>query len=229
MNKINSLIQRIKKGEFRYLFKRFFPGGNPVFYTGKQMLFKLSNIKRFESLFAMTRQRCSHQFLLADQLLIDRLKKEFPHKATRFTRRINAGDQCYVTLKDDDISGYAWIREADVYDTNSLWRYRPQERDAFWAFDMYIKPQYRLQGVFIFLEGSLYELYKQKGYTSILGETPYTNEKALKSNMRNGFEVICEVRYISILGLKIYIENWLKENRKSLSFRYAIFANRYRL
>ena len=223
-SKIQKLRKRIQNGEFRYIFKRVFPRGNPVFYYSVQYVFQLSNKKKFKTLVDAVRKQCDHTPHIVTPDIFEQLCQDFPHKDQKFRKRMANGCRCYVTMKNDEISAYLWALEPqkDYFDTNSLWRFKPEQMDGNWCFDGFVKPQYRLRGLFPYLMGIMREEYSAKGYSTQYGETDAKNERSLNTHLRVGYEIEWRVLVISILGLKIYFAKNPISGARKINFRYAL-------
>lgn len=229
LNKLKKGYIRLRNGEYRYLGKRLFPGGNYVLYMGRQLIFSLSDKEAFNAQYMKTRSLCNHKITVAQSGDINALCIEFPRKEKVFRDRISQGDICYLAKSDGVISGYVWVKESkNFFDTNSLLRFYPGNMDGVWFFDLFVKPEYRRQGLFSTLVSTVYEDYSREGYKTLYSETYHTNEASIISHNRLGCNVICEVQYISIFGFKLYIMDHKKSGR-SIQFRYALNVKKYKL
>ena len=229
LNKLKKGYIRLKNREYRYLGKRLFPGGNYVLYMGRQLIFRLSDKDAFNAQRMKFRSLCNHKITLAESGDIETLCIEFPHKARVFGERKSQGDICYLAKCDGAVSAYVWVKESKhFFDTNSLLRFNPGSMDGVWFFDLFVKPEYRRQGLFSMLVSTVYDDYSRKGYKTLYSETYHTNEESIISHNRLGCNVICEVKYISVFGFKVYILDH-KENGHSVQFRYALNVKKYKL
>ncbi|MEJ2692795.1 MAG: GNAT family N-acetyltransferase [Candidatus Thiodiazotropha sp.] len=229
LNKLNKGWKRLRNGEYRYLGKRIFPGGNIVFYMGRQLIFRLSDMEAFNAQRMKTRSLCKDHTIISERIDIEALCNEYPHKAEVFSERVNRGDRCYVAKSNGVISAYVWLQESKHYfDTNSLLGFNPGKMDGVWFFDLFVKPEYRRRGLFSLIVSTVYEDYSRKGYKTLYSETYHTNEVSIVSHNRLGCHVICEVKYISVLGLKTYIIDH-KEKGRSIQFRYALNVKKHKL
>ncbi len=229
--KLSRIKKRIDKGDYAYLIRRVFPGGNPVFYCGRQLITRLSDIDRFEEICARANKRCNYDILMLDEGSRDKLITTFPHQKEKFERRIRQGVPCVLAKKDDEIIGYMWFKEpqGDSFLTNSMWLFRPGKMDGLWGFDIFVDPAYRMRGLFTYILYAVYEEARRRGYETLYGEVFYTNEISIKSQMRIGYEIVKEVRYYSVLGLKIYVVEDPETGSRNIDFRYALNAKKYKL
>ena len=229
--KLSNLKQRIRDGELSYYVKRFLPGGNPVLYGGVQLIFRLADVQKFEELFEIVSRRFGHEFKRADETDIEQLCGEFPAEAEVFRRRVRRGNYCYLSLKGEEITGFLWAREAEgeFFDTNTLWIFRPDQMDGLWGIYAYVKPEYRLQGLFPFLMGSARRDFLPKGYDRMYGETNGGNKASIQTHLSAGYEIVWKVVYVSILGLKLYFARNLTTGRRTFSYSYALRVAEYRL
>ena len=211
--------------------KRLLPGGNPILYGGVQLIFRLDNLQKFEEINELIARRFGHASRRADDADIERLCEEFPDDADVFRRRVDRGNYCYLSLKADEVTGFLWAREADgdSFDTNTLWVYRPERIDGLWGIYAYVKPRYRLQGLFPFLMGSARDDHLSKGYTRMYGETNGGNQASIQTHLSAGYEVAWKIVYVSILGLKLYFAKSPATGRRTISFRYALRVAEHRL
>lgn len=229
--KLANLRSRIRNRELGYYVKRLFPGGNIFLYGGVQLIFRLADVQKFEELFEIVSRRFGHEFRRADATDIERLCAEFPAEADVFRRRMRRGNCCYLSLKGEEITGFLWAREAEgeCFDTNTLWIFRPDQMDGLWGIYAYVKPKYRLQGLFLFLMGNARRDFLPKGYDRMYGETNGGNKASIQTHLSAGYETVWKVVYVSILGLKLYFARNLKTGRRSFSYRYALRVAEYRL
>jgi ribosomal protein S18 acetylase RimI-like enzyme len=229
LKKLKKGYIRLRNREFRYLGKRLFPGGNYFLYIGRQLIFRLSDMETFNDQRMKACSQRSHKIAILDTVDIESLCNDFPNKAKAFRERTSQKDICYIARINNIISAYVWVKESkDFFDTNSLLRFNPGKMDGVWFFDLFVKPEYRRQGLFSILVSTVYEDYSKKGYKTLYSETYHTNEASIISHRRLGFNVICEVKYISIFGFKIYILDH-KESGRSIRFRYALNVKKYKL
>jgi len=232
LNKVRGLKERVKNREYRYLLKRLFPGGNPVFYSGKQLIMRLSEPRRFEKVSVGATRRCSYEIIPLDQNGLEELCRAFPQKEEKFRRRMARGNGCYIARKDGCVAGYAWFLDVEGNDflTNSMWRLRLDKKDGLWMFDVFVEPAHRMRGLFVCLLSKVYDESKSRGYETLYGEVFYTNEASTKAHLRVGYEILKEVKFYSILGLKIYIvTDPHRDVRPTLEFRYSLNVKKYKL
>ena len=229
--KLSKLKERLRKGDYAYLLRRIFPGGNPVFYFGRQLITRLSDVERFEEICARANKRCNYDILMLDEENSASLITTFPHQREKFERRISQGVPCIIAKKEEEIVGYMWFKEAqgDSFLTNSMWLFSPERMDGLWGFDIFVNPAYRMRGLFTYILHAVYEEAKRRGYGTIYGEVFYTNEISIKSQMRIGYEIVKDVRYYSIFGLKIYVVADPKTGARKIDFRYALNVKKYKL
>jgi len=207
------------------------PGGNPVLYGGVQLIFRLADLQKFEELHEIVSRRFGHESRRADESDIERLCAEFPDDAEIFRNRVRRGNCCYLSLKGEEITGFLWAREAEgeYFDTNTLWIFRPDQMDGLWGIYGYVKPRYRLQGLFLFLMGSARKDYQSKGYVRMYGETNGGNKASIQTHLSAGYEIVWKVVYVSILGLKLYLARNPVTGHRTFSFRYALRVAEHRL
>lgn len=226
-----NLKQRIRNRELGYYVKRLLPGGNPILYGGVQLIFRLADLQKFEELNELVARRFGHESRRADESDIERLCTEFPGDAELFRRRVERGNYCYLSVKGDEVTGFLWAREAEseYFDTNTLWIFRPDRMDGLWGIYAYVKPKYRLQGLFPFLMGSARRDFLPKGFDRMYGETNGGNKASIQTHLSAGYEIVLKVVYVSILGLKLYFARNLTTGRRTFSYRYALRVAEYRL
>lgn len=229
-NKARSFLKRLKNREFGYLAKRIFPGGNIVFYMGRQLVFRLYDYNKFKIKYEKSNRNLPHEIMLADKTIIDELCHNFPDNLKKFKNRFERGDKCYVTRLDKIISGYLWIKESPVFfDTNSMWQFKPSEMDGAWFFDVFVVPEYRRKGLFSFMLWNVYNEYAQRGHKTLYSETAYSNDISIASHLDLGFYIYRDVRYISMLGLKLYLANEPLNRRTKINCRYILNVAKYKL
>jgi len=228
--KIEKLKARLKNREYRYLVKRILPAGNMFLYSGIQLVFRLSDVDRFDQMYKLVKKRCDHEFKIATGETLKLLYDEFPEDAEKFKRRIARGNRCYVTMKDGEITGHIWALEAtERFNTNSLWRLKPDTMDGAWCFDGFVRPEYRMRGLFVYLMGGVRKDLLSQGYVTQYGETDNRNMSSLNTHLRVGYKIFWRVPFISILGLKIYFPRNPETGDRRVDFRYALRIDRHKL
>jgi GNAT superfamily N-acetyltransferase len=231
LKKLSNLKKRFRNGELGYYVKRLFPGGNMFLYGGVQLVFRLSDLDKFEEIFELVKRRFGHEVRCASSTDIERLCGEFPDSAAIFRTRVRRGNRCYVSIIDDEIAAFLWAMEpkGNYFDTNTMWVFRPEEMDGVWGTHGYVKPKYRLKGLFPFLMGVARHDYMDKGYVRLYGETHGGNRASIQTHLSAGYEIVWRVVYVSILGLKIYVAKNQKSGRSTLNFRYALRIENHKI
>ena len=151
---------------------------------------------------------------------------QVPDRAEQFQRRLDDGHECYV-LRDgptghggDHIVARQWIvPDRAELATNSGWRFVPPARPAIWMYDLYIDPAYQLRGHFVgFMENTQRERHGVRPH--VYAEVHFRNERSLRSCLRYGFEVVCEVTVWTLLGLRLYVARDAG-GRRTISARFG--------
>lgn len=152
---------------------------------------------------------------------IERLCLQFPDKAARFRARVAEGQECWIFRSGDRIVARQWlIRDREAFLTNAGLRFAPPERPAIWAHDLYIDPAYRLRGYFVSLMQNA--LAPVAGLQPrVYSEVHFRNRASLGSCVRFGFEVVQEVSFWTVLGLRLYVARPRSGGRR-LSWQYAV-------
>jgi len=115
-----------------------------------------------------------------------------------FDRRFAEGEKCAVALDGDEIVGYAWFSDQPGH-VEARFRYDvPIPEDAIYGYDAFIKPEYRLRGVWLQLQKYLWEAAHEMGRRSVLTLVDYGNDASLKSHLRLGYRVVRIVTFIRI-------------------------------
>ena len=228
--KARSFLIRLKKGEFGYIAKRIFPGGNIVFYMGRQLVFRLNDFGKFQLKCKNISHDTSCELAIADTGCIEELCTDFPQHAMKFRERFDKGDKCYVTRLGKTITGYIWVREAPVFfETNSMWQFNPTEMDGVWFFDVFVKPEYRRRGIFSYMLCKVYDEHKQRGYRTLYSETSHSNNVSVVSHLDSGFYIYRDIRYISLFGFKTYLAYDPFMRRTKINFRYIMDVRKHKL
>ncbi len=216
---------RVKNGEFRYIAKRIFPGGNRFFYLGRQFIFECPDPKAVHGEVKGDRYLVSR----ASSDDIEKLCIEYPNKKSRFTKRLSLGDSCFVAKEGEVIAGYVWAKAPrPVFDTNSLYRFRSQ-KSGVWFFDLFVKPEHRRKGLFSSLVSAVVESYPATQCQVLYSETYHTNCGSIAAHKKMGAHVVADVRYISILGLKMYLCIEPRHSHRSVQIRYSLDVNKHKL
>ena len=88
---IENIIKRVKNREFRYLFKRIFPSGNIIFYTSTQLIFRLSDFKKFDKMHGLIKRRCKHEMMIAEAEDVKAVQAYLPEQAAQIRKRLDTG------------------------------------------------------------------------------------------------------------------------------------------
>lgn len=231
LEKLTNLIRRVRRGEWSYYGKRLFPGGNMFLYGGVQLVFRLADLDKFEELYEIVDRRFHHQIRRASADDIERLCAEYPGSEQIFRIRVHRGNRCYIAVKSEEIVGFVWAAQpmGDHFDTNSLWVFRPDEMDGVWGTHGYVKPKYRLRGLFTFMMGAVLHDYVQEGYKRLYGETNGGNKASLQTHLSAGYEILWRVHYVSILGLKVYFAQNQKTEQWKIDYRFVLNVEKLRI
>lgn len=224
MNRFSKLARRLRDGEFRYLFKRAFPKDNLIFFAGRQLIFCRRDHARLESIYRRVAGRLDDMNVTrVTEELQDTLLATFPDDSEDFRRRFEKGAHCYAAIYNGEIVAYMWVQQlADEYDTNSLWRFRPEPPGGYWCFDVYVKPEHRIKGVFVYLSGAAESIYNKDGARPLYAETSYNNYKSINAQTSVGNVRIMTVDFVSILGLRVYTILNHETGKRSFACRFEL-------
>lgn len=223
MSRFSKLAQRLRNGEFRYLFKRAFPKDNLIFFAGRQLIFCRRDHARMDNIYRRVAGRLDMTVTPVTEELQDKLFATFPEDAENFKRRFEKGANCYAAVYKGEFVAYMWVQQpANEYDTNSLWRFRPEPPGGNWCFDIYVKPEHRIKGVFAYLSGGAEAIYNKDGARPLYAETSYNNYKSIKAQTSVGNVKIMTVDFVSILGLRVYTILNHETGKRSFSCRFEL-------
>lgn len=204
MPDISKLLERLRKRQFRWLFKRLIPRDNPVFFAGRQLIFGMADRRKLREIHRRAARLVSYDVVPATGPHRQRLLAAFPEHALRFSRRFEQGASCHIALAKGEVAGYVWIQpDAPEYATNSLLPFEPEPPGGYWYFDAFVKPQYRMKGVFPCLIGALAEQHAEP--RPLYGETAYNNLPSIRAHLSLGYSQIRTVDFVCVLGLRLYL------------------------
>ena len=124
-----------------------------------------------------------------------------------FLKRFQSGDHCVVAVVDGRIVGYEWFCDKP---THSEERYAYEitiPRNAIYAYDAYILPEYRLSGIWlkfktVYLRELMQSLHKRKVITMI----DRGNRMSMSTHLRFGFRLVHKVFVFKLFGKTFFLE-----------------------
>lgn len=223
MPRVGKLLERVRKRQFRYLFKRVVPRDNPVFFAGRQLIFSMQDRTKAREVYQRAARLVKYEVVPAVGAHRQSLLDAFQEHAPVFSRRFDEGASCYLALAKGNVAGYVWIQPvATEYATNSLLPFRPEPPGGYWYFDLFVKPEYRMKGVFPYLVGTLEKVHDEADPRPLYGETSYNNHASLRAHQSIGYRQIRTVDFVSLLGLRLYSIRDHDTGRRSVRFRFAL-------
>lgn len=124
-----------------------------------------------------------------------------------FERRFAVGNRAVVALVGGNIVGYEWYCVDPVYDEDT-YKFRIEiPPHGIYAFDAYIRPEYRLRGVWIWFKKYLAELMGEHSWTSVVAFVDFNNAMSLNTHLRYGF-----VPYRGVWVIRVFDRRWAIEH-----------------
>jgi hypothetical protein len=141
-------------------------------------------------------------------------------KQNIFRDRFSLGDDCVVADVNGKIVGYEWFSCRPCH-REQRYQYRiPIPEDAWYAYDAFIKREYRLRGIWLKFKKYLGELMKESGRRRIITLIDADNTPSLNTHRRFGF-----ILSKSVFFVKFGNKRYFRETR-TFSAGPAISAHR---
>lgn len=132
-------------------------------------------------------------------------------KRERFLSRFDIGDYCLLAFDGDEVVGFLWFSFRDTYTEELTGYHFPVPAKAVYAYDGYVNPNYRQQGVLNQLFTVLYDWMRQHGKDTIISLIAHDNEVSWRANVKRGFIPFKKVLYVRILGWYFLRETLISE------------------
>jgi len=123
--------------------------------------------------------------------------------------RYESGDRCIIATCDGKIVGYEWfsVRRQNIED-RYLYKITIPD-DSIYCYDAYIKPEYRISGIWIRFKNCIRDLLIASGRTNIITMVDYNNVMSLNTHLRFGFRAYKRVVAMRFFGAVFCLEKAL--------------------
>ncbi len=120
-------------------------------------------------------------------------------KPHRFKERFEHHDRCFVAeTPSGEIVGYEWLSEPPHH-FEQKYHYRitiPEE--AFYLYDAFILPEYRISGVWLGLKAAIGEVMQSEGKQALITYVSHDNHLSFRTHFRFGFRIYERVSVLTI-------------------------------
>lgn len=131
---------------------------------------------------------------------------QLENKREIFTTRFKAGEYCVVAVHDTRIIGYEWFSDK-AFHLEDRFRYRLEiPQDALYAYDGFIKREYRLRGIWVLFQKYMLEQLRIRGRNRIITMVDYGNDNSLKTHLRFGYVKTRDIRHLRFLNRRFFNE-----------------------
>lgn len=120
-----------------------------------------------------------------------------------YARRFAAGDSCIVSVMQGRIIGYEWLCASKHHIEEQSGYKLPIPGDALYAYDAYVRPEYRRSGIWVRVQEQITRRLEKWGRKSIIAMVEYGNDVSRKAHLTYGYSPIKRVWYMRVLSLKL--------------------------
>lgn len=134
-----------------------------------------------------------------------------------FADRIKNNVYGIVVIVNNEIAAYSWLMSKE--EKNKIGLYLSIKEDEVILKDGFVFPDYRRNGLQIYMKSILLKLSQEKKHKKVLAAFYEWNYFSRKAYLRNDFEETKKVYLLSIIGLKIQYSRKIlpKENIKYIA------------
>lgn len=128
------------------------------------------------------------------------------------------GRSCYIVEHNNQIVGYCWafrnkyILTSDNYVRSNV-ELMLDNKTVFFG-DGYVKPAYRLRGIYPYMMSGMIDDCRRKGAEKIIANILSVNDNSRRSHVSIGFSPIKSMYYVSILTIDYLIVADMDRNKK---------------
>jgi GNAT superfamily N-acetyltransferase len=127
-------------------------------------------------------------------------------KKNLFIRRFEEGEFCVVAVHEGQLVGYEWFSDKEFH-YEDRFKYRLEiPADTLYAYDGFIKREYRLRGIWVLFQSYILERLKLVGRKKIITMVDYGNDASLKAHLRFGFIINKDVCFVRLFSRRIFNE-----------------------
>lgn len=133
------------------------------------------------------------------------------NKRDRYESRLSLGDHCLIVLDKGEVVGFLWFCDRDTFSEEQVGYTFPIHKDSIYTYDVYVRPEYRRQGVLGNLFAFLYAwMEKQDKHAQVI-LISYDNEISWKVHLKKGFVPVKEVLYLRVFGKRVFLERPIRQ------------------
>lgn len=135
-----------------------------------------------------------------DSLAAENEKKEL------FKKRLLRGDYCIAAIFNGDIIGYEWFCTGNKHIEERFGYEIIIPNDTMYAYDAYIKPDYRKHGIWRQIIAFSKKLMIKHNKKNIMSFVEYDNNISFNAHKRVGFKLIKKILFIRFFSLTFSIK-----------------------
>ena len=129
-------------------------------------------------------------------------------KGEIFQKRFSTDERCLVAVHHERIIGYEWFSEKATHCESRYSFVIPIPNDAFYAYDAFIHPDFRISGIWIRFQKEIGERMKELGKERIITLIDSHNIHSLKTHLQYGFHVFKRVLHIQLAHKHFFREKY---------------------
>jgi GNAT superfamily N-acetyltransferase len=153
------------------------------------------------------------------EALLEKIRADIPHNLETVLYRAQdkeAETRVICIEKDETIIAVMFVMYDRCVISPSGRKLEFEDERVITCFNVYIKPEFRLKGLFQHLYREVLDLAISHGDCQVFGEIHFLNKSSILSHYRLGFRVFENVHYIQLFRRKFFFEGkkrfWCVEN-----------------
>jgi GNAT superfamily N-acetyltransferase len=124
-----------------------------------------------------------------------------------FSKRFDKLEFCVVAENNvNEIIGYGWFSDKAEHVEESLEYRLAIPHDTFYAYDFFIKREYRIKGIWVVFQKYILDIASRLGRENIIATINFGNDLSLKTHVRFGYVVTSDVICVRLINKWIFHE-----------------------
>lgn len=203
MERLNKLYKELGSIDCGwYLFKRLLAVLSPAMSVNRYKLFAQKVYERMSS-------NRIHESMTIRQVLKSEYKVNWFLRPEEVIRsRFDQHAVCFIAFKNNQPVGCLWLVLGSYNEDEVRCKFEPQPcGSAAWDFDVYIKPEYRLSRVFVYLWSEANRYMCEQGIKWTMSRVDAFNAQSIRSHKRMGATYIGSATFIGYRSLQIMLSS----------------------